>query len=93
MSDKLTILQALKQAEQDISKFRSTIGFPTALTHHASGDAPTMLSNEEKYDDMGNWSGSMVMMSMMFKCKQDANDSILRLFDQSGYHEEGHGGD
>ena len=52
-----------------------------------------MLLNEEKYDDMGNWSGSMVMMSMMFKCKEDANNSILRLLDQSGCHEEGHGGD
>ena len=83
MSDKLTILQALKQAEQDISKFRSTIGFPTALTHHASGELPRMLSHEENYDDMGNRSGSIVMMFMMFKCEEDTNDSILRIFDQT----------
>ena len=87
------MLQALKQAEKEIWKFHNTIGFPTALTHHASGDAPIMLSHEEKYDDMGNWSGSIVMMSMMFKCEEDANDSILRIFDQSGCREEGRGGD
>ena len=83
MAVKLTMLQVIKKGEQDIWKFHSTIGFPTALTHHASGDAPRIMSHEENYDDMGNRSGSIVMWFMMFKCEEDTNDSILRIFDQT----------
>ena len=87
MAITLTMREAFEQAEEEIWKYHKTIGFPPALTHHASGDVTRAMSlapGLHEYDDMGNWSGSILMHFMMFKSKEDADDSILRIFDQTG---------
>ena len=87
MAVTLTMLEAFEQAEEEIWNFHKTIGFPAALTHHASRELPRAMSlalGMHDYDDMGNWSGSVLMYFMMFKCGEEVDDSILRIFDQTG---------
>ena len=84
MADKKTMLEVFEQARAEIWNFQKKIGFPRDLTHHTSGEVPRVYSHNENYEDMGNWSGSILMMFLMFNCKEHANDSILRIFDQSG---------
>ena len=87
MAVTLTMLEAFEQAEEEIWNFHNTVGFPAALTHHVSREIPREMSlapGLHDYDDMGNWSGSLLMYFMMFKCGGDVDDSILRIFDQTG---------
>ena len=91
MAITLTMREALEQAEEEIWKYHKTIGFPATLTHHTSGDVTREMSlapGLHEYDDMGNWSGSVLMYFMMFKSSEDADDSILRIFDQTGCRAE-----
>ena len=51
-----------------LEEFARNVGegrIPRALTHHPSADSVKPLAHEE-YDDRGNWTGSVVMLLLLF---------------------------
>ena len=80
-----TMREALEQAREAMWNYHHTIGFPVELTEHAGGGITQRLSLDPElasYDGYGNWTGSVVMYYCMF-CVDD-DESILRIFDQTG---------
>ncbi len=79
--------EALAQAAEEIFQYHDSVGFPTNLTHHTSGNVPRMLSHFGNYDDQGNWTGSVVMYALLFEHEAFGGPgarSLLEVFDQEG---------
>ena len=78
----ITLQEAFAQAAEEITQYHLSHGFPVRLTTHTGADVPRRMSNQNHdYVDMGNWTGSVLMYSLLF------DHDLIRIFDTTGVRE------
>ena len=78
----ITLQEAFAQAAEEITQYHRSHGFPVRLTNHTGADVPRRMSNQNHdYVDMGNWTGSVLMYSLLF------DHDLIRIFDTTGVRE------